>query len=69
MLLKVWDVRREAKRFVSASNLSILEEKGKSRYTFQGVYLAELWLWLWPSASPEIGLHIYIYIYIYRPNC
>ena len=34
ILLRVWDVRREAKRFVSASNLNELKEKGKRRYTF-----------------------------------
>ena len=33
MLLKVLDVKREAKRFVSASNLNELKEKGKTRYT------------------------------------
>ena len=33
MLLKVLDVRREAKRFISASNLNVLKGKGKTRYT------------------------------------
>ena len=40
MLLKVWDVKGEAKGFVSALNLSKLKEKGKTRYAFQGIYLA-----------------------------
>ena len=31
MLLNVLDMRREAKRFVSASNLKELKEKGKTR--------------------------------------
>ena len=31
MLLKVWDVKRETKRFVFASNLNELKEKGKTR--------------------------------------
>ena len=45
ILLKVWDVRREAKRFVSASDLNELKEKGKTRYTFSGLaYLAQLCL-------------------------
>ena len=33
MLLRVLDVRRKAKRFISASNLNELKEKGKTRYT------------------------------------
>ena len=33
MLLKVFDVRREAKRFISATNLDKLKEKGTNRYT------------------------------------
>ena len=33
MLLKVLDVRREAKIFISASNLNELKGKGKTRYT------------------------------------
>ena len=32
MLLKVLDARREAKRFISESNLNELKEKGKTRY-------------------------------------
>ena len=41
MLLKVFDVRREAKRFISASHLNELRGKGKTRYTkVQGIYLA-----------------------------
>ena len=31
--LRVLDVRRKAKRFISASNLNELKEKGKTRYT------------------------------------
>ena len=33
MLLKVLDVRREAKRFISATNSNELKEKGRTRYT------------------------------------
>ena len=33
MLLKVLDVRREVKRFISASNLNELKGKVKTRYT------------------------------------
>ena len=33
MLLRVLDVRRKAKRFISASNLNELKEKGKIIYT------------------------------------
>ena len=33
MPLRVLDVRRKAKRFISASNLNELKEKGKTRYT------------------------------------
>ena len=33
MLLRVLDVRRKAKRFISASNLNELKGKGKTRYT------------------------------------
>ena len=33
MLLKVLNVRKEAKRFMSVSNLNELKEKGKTRYT------------------------------------
>ena len=33
MLLKVLDVRMEAKRFISVSNLNELKGKGKTRYT------------------------------------
>ena len=33
MLLKVLDVRREAERFISVSNLNELKGKGKTRYT------------------------------------
>ena len=33
MLLRVLDVRRKAKRFISSSNLKELKEKGKTRYT------------------------------------
>ena len=39
MLLKVWDVRKEAKRFVSASNLNKLKEKDKTRCTFSKGYV------------------------------
>ena len=31
---KGWDVKREAKRFVPASDLNKLKEKGETRYTF-----------------------------------
>ena len=41
MLLKVLDVRREAKRFISASNLRELQEKVRTdTLKVQGVYLA-----------------------------
>ena len=33
MLLRVLDAKRKAKRFISASNLNELKEKGKTRYT------------------------------------
>ena len=33
MLLRMLDVTREAKRFISASNLIELKEKGKTKYT------------------------------------
>ena len=33
MLLRVLDVRRKAKTFISASNPNELKEKGKTRYT------------------------------------
>ena len=32
MLLRVLDVRRKEKTFISASNLNELKEKGKTRY-------------------------------------
>ena len=34
MLLKVWEAKKNVKRFVSASNLNELKGKGKTRYTF-----------------------------------
>ena len=34
MLLKVWDVRIEAKRFIPASNLNKLKKKGKDQIQF-----------------------------------
>ena len=41
MLLKVLDVSREAKRFISASNLNELKEKARSdTRRVQGIYLA-----------------------------
>ena len=33
MLLRMLDVKRKAKRFISASNLNELKEKSKTRYT------------------------------------
>ena len=52
-----WDVRREAKRFVSASNRNELKGKGKTRYT-PGVYLALPFMGLsGPSPEKGQGLH------------
>ena len=64
MLLRVLDVRRKAKRFMSASNLN--ELKGKVRpdtLKVLGVYLA--WICLWGSPSPEIGQGLHTYIHVH----
>ena len=61
MLLRVLDVRRKAKRFISASNLNELKEKvGPDTLKVQGAYLA--WICLWGSPSTEIGQGLHTYI-------
>ena len=62
MLLRVLDVRRKAKKFISASNLSELKEKVRpDTLKVRGVYL--VWLCLWGSPSPEIGQGLHTYIH------
>ena len=60
MLLRVLDVRKKAKRFISASNLNELKEKVRpDTLKVQWVYLA--WICLWGSPSPERPRPTYIY--------
>ena len=58
MLLRELDVRRKAKRSISASNLNDLKGKGKTRYTKGSRGLLSLAL-PWGSPSPEIGQGLY----------
>ena len=61
MLFKVLDVSREAKRFISESNLKKLKEKVRTdTLKVQGLYLA--YLCLWGSPSPEVGQFLHIFI-------
>ena len=52
---QVWDVRREAKRFVSASSLSESKEKVRADTLFNG--FAKLCRWDSPSTEIGQGLH------------
>ena len=64
MLLRVLDVRRKAKGFISASKLNEYESKekvGPDTLKVQEVYLA--WICFWGSASPEIGQGLHTYIH------